>query len=286
MNEKVWHFGTNKSLVGVVADPPADKVDPNKPAIILLNSGLLHRVGPSRLYVQLARKMAADGFITFRFDFSGIGDSPRRRDELSFDESSILEARVAMDFISSKRDVKKFVLSGICSGADAAFFTACEDSRIVGIVPIELFTQFSKGYMIASYKKRLFSTRGWSNILAGKSDIFKMLKQVPANLKAVKTTPATADEPGDTSQPLSAERWVEGFHILNKNGVKLCLIYSAGSPAFYNYRQHFEKPLQSLNPENQTRVHHMDSADHGFTLLFHQAQLITLIAEWMRFYFS
>jgi alpha/beta superfamily hydrolase len=67
-------FGRTRSLVGIITDPPEAERDPQRPAIVCLNAGIIHRVGPHRLYVKMARTLAAMGFVVLRFDFSGIGD--------------------------------------------------------------------------------------------------------------------------------------------------------------------------------------------------------------------
>ena len=42
-------------------------------AVILLNAGMVQRMGPYRGGVQLARSLAGGGFPVFRFDQSGLG---------------------------------------------------------------------------------------------------------------------------------------------------------------------------------------------------------------------
>src|SRR5690606_40846873 len=43
-------------------------------ALVLLNAGLTHRVGPFRCYVQFARRLASRGTHVFRFDLPRVGD--------------------------------------------------------------------------------------------------------------------------------------------------------------------------------------------------------------------
>jgi len=48
------------------------------PACILVSVANDHRIGPGRIWVQLGRRLAADGFRCVRIDVSGFGDSPAR----------------------------------------------------------------------------------------------------------------------------------------------------------------------------------------------------------------
>ena len=64
MREHAFLFGEGGGLVGVLTDPPG--LAPSRGAggrlgAILLNAGVIHRVGPSRLYVYRARGLAAAG---------------------------------------------------------------------------------------------------------------------------------------------------------------------------------------------------------------------------------
>src|SRR5260370_40275597 len=84
MKEEAVLFGEKKSLVGVVTDPPTTTGNHLRPPVILLNPGIVHRVGPGRIYVKIALALVAAGFVVLRFDFSVIGGSTRLPDNLSF----------------------------------------------------------------------------------------------------------------------------------------------------------------------------------------------------------
>ena len=84
------------------------------PVFVFLSAGSLHRVGPYRLYVRLARELARMGFSSLRVDLAGVGDSPARRGMTN-------QQSVAADFaeIASVLDARlgrvPFVLAGLCS---------------------------------------------------------------------------------------------------------------------------------------------------------------------------
>ena len=58
MKEQAHLFGTSESLVGISCEPEQQAYLAEQPAVIILNSGILHRMGPNRLYVTLARTIA------------------------------------------------------------------------------------------------------------------------------------------------------------------------------------------------------------------------------------
>src|SRR5207245_9671853 len=142
MREEAVVFGETKSLVGILTDPPMRNGSRPKPAVILLNPGIVHRVAPGRIYVRMARALAAMGFVVLRFDFSGIGDSAVRHDNLPFDKSAVRETQAAMHFLEATRGISRFILLGGCSGARISLQTACCDTRVVGTFLINLqFTE-------------------------------------------------------------------------------------------------------------------------------------------------
>src|ERR1044072_1198890 len=46
-----------------------------RPTIVFFNAGMIHRIGPNRIHVKLARKLSNEGYDVFRFDLGGQGDS-------------------------------------------------------------------------------------------------------------------------------------------------------------------------------------------------------------------
>ena len=70
MNERALTFGDERHLVGILTEPaPSGRGGEEglaeaggedlRPGVVFLNSGILHRVGASRIYVKLARRLAA-----------------------------------------------------------------------------------------------------------------------------------------------------------------------------------------------------------------------------------
>jgi pimeloyl-ACP methyl ester carboxylesterase len=134
LNEDAVLFGAGRSLVGILSHP-AD-FDPARPAVLLLNAGLMHRAGPYRVYVKLARQLASLGFLVLRFDFSGVGDSLRREDDVPQNRANPLETLEAMDYLEAAWGTRQFLSMGICRGAWVSFATACQDPRLIGLALI------------------------------------------------------------------------------------------------------------------------------------------------------
>ena len=200
MIEDVVRVSTGPGLVGVLCH-----LDPSEGAddlgAILLDVGLRYRVGPSRLYVRIARALAARGIPTLRFDFSGVGDSPLRRDALPFSESGPLETVGAMDWMARAKGLERFVLIGICSGARVAFQTALRDERVAGIGLLNLRNLQEEEYTdlrsVAESYDTLRAVSDWSRwrrAITGKSDFGAVLRSLARAAGRIAGRRAATDE--------------------------------------------------------------------------------------------
>ncbi len=97
--DEVLPIGDDDRLVAVLSRPRAVG---DRPAAVILNAGVLHRVGPHRLHVALGRRLAARGLPALRIDLAGIGDSPGRGDGGSFRASAVADTRAAMTAITRR----------------------------------------------------------------------------------------------------------------------------------------------------------------------------------------
>jgi len=279
MREKAVLFGEERSLVGIVTDPDPVEEAHTPPAVIFLNAGILHHVGPNRLYVKLARQLARDGFVTLRFDFSGIGDSRVRSDNLPFGQSAIRETQEAMDFLQAEWGVQQFILTGICWGADHAFRVASADPRVSGVAPIDGYSFRTPGYHMRSYRRRLLRPRSWWNVFSGKTSLWANLRR---SLRLQMAGPAQhADgQPDQDWKSPPGEKVVADVRALVERGVQVCLLYSSDDQAaYYNYLVRLERGLSPLRSTGKLRVE-LFQADHGFTLLSNQELLVCVMREW------
>lgn len=163
MIERVVKFGSVASLTGVLTEPSPERALADVPPVLLINSGILHKVGSCRLYVKLARALAEAGVASLRFDLSGLGDSDVRKDALSFEESAVAETQEAMDYLTRLRGWTAFQLAGLCSGADVAHMTAVVDARVVGMGSIDARTHITPAYWWHNYRPKLLKPKYWAN---------------------------------------------------------------------------------------------------------------------------
>jgi pimeloyl-ACP methyl ester carboxylesterase len=131
MRESVHTFGRAVRLVGISTEAVAPR---RRAAAVLVNSGSVHRIGANRISVVLARRLAGEGFDSLRFDMSGLGDSSAREDGLSWERSSPLEIREAVDLVCERDPDRPVLLYGNCGGAAKSLWAAAGDERVDGVI--------------------------------------------------------------------------------------------------------------------------------------------------------
>lgn len=272
MNEEALVFGKEKSLVGIVTYPNKAGRETKLPAVILANAGMVHRVGPHRIHVKMARRLALQGFLVLRFDFSGIGDSGPRFDNLPAQQSRIAELQDAMDELYKLKGAEEFILAGICSGAIASYQAGCVDPRVVGLVQI--------------------NPPGYSNLQVSHAKWQRLLKELFSDpktpLKKVTESSRYLRRAGHLSRVFTgkwktgqeARRMRERFLAMNRRGIKLLFVYRVGDLGLHTLKSILGTQNESLVGDLQ--VHIVQKTDHIFTPLRSQEELLVLVSQWLQ----
>jgi len=288
VRERALLFGEAKALAAVIAEPPS-ALDPGRPAIVFLDAGVLHHVGPNRVHVRLARELAQEGFLSIRFDFSGLGDSRPRRDAVPFAESAVAEARQAMDVLAA-RGARSFLLFGICSGADAALRVALEDTRVAGAALVEPYLVEGPGYMIYAYRRKLLNPLSWWRLLRGRSEFLTTLAArrrarggsavAPGAPRAAAAGPV---EPAADEVPLilpSRREIARQVRALVEKEVDLCFVYAREGPAYHNWLVLLRREVRPALVRGWARVLAIPRTDHVFTPRAAQDRLVAAVRSW------
>ena len=283
-SEEAIVFGTNVRLVGIVTAPSPAAAKSGHTAVIFLNAGVVHRVGPSRLYVTLARQLARCGFTALRFDHSGIGDSQPRDDHVNFDESSVAETVEAMNWLAAERQCDTFVLVGLCSGTLTAFRVAQMDRRVTSLVlltallldpstvPEEVVAEAANRRIARSYLvEKVSSPDAWRKILAGTVDYRRAWRVIRRLI--VGRVRGTPQAPGHAEL-------IAQLHRLLKRGVSMQFIYAEPTTVLEWFRMTIEPELPALRRHGRIELSLVRQADHTFTQRRHQAQVVALTTGW------
>jgi hypothetical protein len=279
MKEHAVLFGDESPLAGVVTEPDGGG-DRHAPVFLFLNAGLTHRVGPNRLYVTLARKLAEAGVTSLRFDLSGIGDSPVSRSVAATEERGVREAVQAMDFVERSLGVHSFVPIGLCSGASVGYTLVLSDPRVAGAVLINAYNipsthtkeQSAEAWTRAQthhHGSRIADWKGWTRVLTRRSDLRAVLRSTfRLTRRALRL---------EGSPPTEADLGL--LPDLERRGVELLAIYSEGDLGLELLVAHVPN-LKNLDSLSRFQLEIIRETDHILTPLWAQQRIETLVLEW------
>ena len=297
LHETAHAFGQDDALIGIIhhaahADDSAASQHlsdaPGLPGVIILNAGIDSRIGPKRLYVGMARWLASSGLNVIRFDYGGLGESRKsvytaddthRQDFANVDEA-LVEARLAMDFLHQQTGVERFIVVGLCSGADDAHRLALLDPRICGVVLIDGYGYRNWRFWLEHYSIRLFSGRRWANFFQRK---FPGLFGKGQNL--VVDADAQAREDVWFYAMPKREQMQAQLETLMARGVKLLYIYSGETHEYYNHKNQFRQAFSDIDFGEQLVEHFIPQADHTFTRAADRIELLKHMQRWADAYF-
>lgn len=281
MIERVVQFGSDTTLTGILTQPEGTSVTGDAPTVLLLNTGIVHRSGPHRFNVLIARELAQQGYAALRFDFAGIGDSTARSKYVSPQTAYVLETREAMDFLSRETGARHFILMGICYGAIVAFETALCDERVVGNIQVnpQGFLFYAGG--TAQYRSRIgevgrlkssaVNLRKWTKLLTGRIPIRRLWGVVTG---AMRGPLAGADQQ-------AAVRIRNGFNSLRLRRSRSLVIFSEQDPGVRELEAILGARLAPGCQRHGVDWALVGGADHLFTLLRHQDELLDHVQPWV-----
>jgi pimeloyl-ACP methyl ester carboxylesterase len=268
MNERVVYFGPERNLLGVLTLP--GEPHPGAPAIILLNAGLLHRVGPNRLSVEIARRLAARGYPSFRFDMAGVGDSELGEGGTLYIERSRQDVVESMDALQEMIGADRFVVMGLCTGAYNAFRAALVDDRVAGCALMDGYSYPTARSQFEHYRSRILEVERWKRYIA------RRLGDGADNEGVVQGDLVVFE-----NEHVSKERFATELATLVDRGVQLLLIYTGLGPLRYTYRRQLHDAFPTIDLDRAAIVHFYPEADHTFTLPGHRETLLTHIDAWI-----
>lgn len=107
-----------RGVLHTAPDAPAPRT-----GIVMLHGWSGCRLGPHRMFVTLARRLLAKGYLCLRFDFAGRGESDGNARDTTI-SGMTRDALAAVRRLKQERGVERIVLLGICSGAKVAVAAA------------------------------------------------------------------------------------------------------------------------------------------------------------------
>ncbi|HXN33468.1 MAG TPA: hypothetical protein VN894_16480 [Polyangiaceae bacterium] len=277
MIERAIAFGPDARLVGILAEPDPARAIASAPAVLMWNVGIQHRVGPYRVQVDIARDLARRGFVSFRFDLSGMGDSEVRQDNRTDGERALADARDAMVLLEKRRGVSTFLPLGFCSSVDAVHRLAVEDRRVVGACFIEGYAYHTTGFWLR-YPLRLLNRERWRRYVEHQTQKMLSLRARDIAVDPLREERAVMGSVFARQYPTQRQFGADVRNLASR-GTRMLFVYVGGDTEF-NHRGQLAEMLESRSPLDGVELEYYASADHTFFRVADRLRLVARVGEW------
>ena len=268
--EEPLQFGDSGRLFGILTLP---SMSPRKalelPVFVFLNAGLLHRVGPHRLYVRLARDLSRMGFSSLRVDLAGKGDSPSRPG-LTNQESVAADYEEILRVLESRLGSVQLVLGGLCSGADNAIRLTPRDSRVVGLVLLDPICSPDDGFRARAIVLKYTNAARYVAWLISR---VKTLS-TPLRGREKRLDPLTLRDPPTREQLRAA------FESIREREGRLLSVFTQYALRYYNQAGQLGRVVDVSGYQQFCTELFWPQAEHTYTLELYRCRLIEVVKTW------
>ncbi len=258
-------------LSGVLSEPvSAAEADL---CVVLLNAGAVRRIGTQRMWVELARRWAARGVPTLRFDVVGVGDSDG--EEESYSRRSAFQRRefasqviAAFDELERRGLPGAFHLVGICSGAYWGVHAGLEDKRVRGLSLLNLLAFFWSPELGAVRDARrartLLAERELGTVLRiVATDRWRLTRMARTKLQR-----ARSRHRGDDVKDHFDQQVIETLDLMRERDMQVQLLLSLEEPLFDDFVAN--GLIERLDEWPNLQLERIPTAEHIFRPLWCQ----------------
>jgi alpha-beta hydrolase superfamily lysophospholipase len=230
--------GSDTPLFGILTEPVGEHVGL---CAVLMNAGPQRRTGPNRMWVEIARRWAARGVPTLRFDLAGIGDSDGDAAALVhvaslYAPEYVGQARAALDTLAADGLPERFIVLGLCSGAYWSTHTALGDERIGTVVMLNprslVWDEWVYGLRrTRELRERLLWASTWRKLLRGEITFARHLETARALAGRATIAPRRLRERVRARRGEDGGYAVEAiFDALRDRGQRTFLLFTGSEP--------------------------------------------------------
>lgn len=298
IRESIVRFGGSAERFGILSEP-VDAAIRAAPTVVLPNAGATHHVGPSRLYVLLARSLSLAGFRCFRLDLPGLGDSvadePERENTVYLPTASA-EIALALNTLATEYGSRPFVLMGLCSGAHTTFhagldLTANNIAECALINPLTFY--YKRGMSLRQptyqhhgrwqdYMVSIRSPARWLKLIRGETDVRRIFSTVVTQLR-VKIGAKVRSwrrrwSPQDTTVATEDDLETDLLRIL-ASGRALTFVFARTDPGYALLTTDGGDTVKKLIREKRIAIRFIEHADHTFSVRYPRCEFIGAMVQ-------
>lgn len=295
VKESVVYFDENKQNIAILSETEISKTA-NLPTIIISNSGANHRVGPSRLYVLIARELSLMGFRCIRIDVPGIGDSiisDKKNENIEYITASSSKISDVINMLKDREYKNEYILMGLCSGAYFSFHAALELNNVnitesILINPLTFYWEEgmtvenspTKNFSIWNwYKQAITSKKSWAKLFKGQIDYKSLFTAITDRIKTKCSLNLQSKKPEKTATIISNHKNQLSIDLMNiaNNNIHLQFLLSRSDPGHDILMSNAGRTVKNLQKKNKLDIKFIDDADHTFSKYNPRKSLLDII---------
>lgn len=279
MIEEPLQFGEGGRLFGVLTRPEDEAGDAT--VFVFLNAGLLHRAGPHRLHVRLARRLAAQGKYSLRIDLGGLGDSIAPPG-VTYPESVAVDFADVLEFLNMEMSAPDLVLVGLCAGADNAIRLAPDNPQVKGLVLMDPVCDKDDGF---EARKSTFAKRALATKAATPSRYVPAIKRRLESL----TGQDGGDDEGETKSTADSldlrdiptpEQTRQAFEQVRERQGRVLSVFTSYALRYYNEHGQMARVLGVNGYDEFATEIFWPQMRHTYPLETHRLKLMDAIEKW------
>jgi len=264
--------------------PPDPGVPPATHCVVLFTRPRSHR---NRMWIEGARRLAARGFATFRFDYHGTGDSEGEPAFLNPNRPYRDDANAVLRFVRERFGHPRFLVLGACFDARTALSTfvdegAAVDGMVFFAAPVMELETLVKAHADKKDWKHLFRALGnaenWRAL--GDPERWRYMATVVGRVATGGAKRSLRGAKNDT--PL-ADSFVEHFSALVRSRARALFIYGESDPEFVSFRVALDTVFERLSAEQRARfeIEIWPGDVHGFLNIPMQRRALEHALAWL-----
>jgi pimeloyl-ACP methyl ester carboxylesterase len=207
--------------------------------------------------------------------------------------------RAAMDFLTAQTGIRRFVVTGLCSGGDIAFQLGIKEPRVATSIMINPRTflvhdlSLVDSYQNARwYQGSLLRKESWMKLLRGDVDVKRALRLVGPKVRdvVVKRAKRAVDtlmsaRPGGGGAAAETRRETEVpkcLRVMTERGVDTFLLVAEHDPGVDYIDANYGSDMRSLTSLPGYRRVDLKGTDHTFTARWAQERVAEMITDHLK----
>ncbi len=291
--EKALFVDSERTLFGIVSEPTGCSANSETSGygVIMLNTGATSHIGPNRMYVELARRWAARGYVVLRLDLAGLGDSDTRPGHVTnevYPPGALYDIGVSIEFMRRRCGVRNLTLMGLCAGAYHGLRSAISGLPVNTVLLVNPLTFYWKQGSTLNdlqisevvrnpgvYAENVFSRRHWKKLFRGQVNLWRVASVfVRRGWMAVESSLRDLCRrfgiriPDDLGWDLQS---------VTQRGIRIVFFFARGDGGLELLKLQAGSAARRLG--DRCRIHIIENADHIFTQRTARTKLMRLLDD-------